>query len=114
LVLPVLLILVFGTLEVCQRLILRESAAVAAYEAARRAARRNVSAADAIERGESILQGRGISNGVIALDPASLSEVPTGGEFEVRVTVPVENNTTVHYVLPLAGEITVVATMLRE
>lgn len=109
-----MLILIFGTLEVCQRLILRETAAVAAYETARLAARRNVSAERAIERGQSVLEGRRISGGGVDLTPDDLTGIPTGSELEVTVTVPVVSNTTVSYVLPLAGEITVVATMLRE
>lgn len=114
LVLPVLLILIFGTLEICQRLLLRESAAVAAYETARLAARRHATAEEAISRGLSILEGRGIDGGSVQLSPTSLVNASTGEELQVTVAIPIEDNTPVSYVLPAVGTITVAATMLRE
>jgi len=113
-VLPILMIVVFGTLEVCERMMLRQSATVAAYESVRLAARRTVTADRSINRGLSILEGRNIENAQIRLRPASLQNVASGEEIRVEALVPVRGNTAISYVLPNSGVIRVFATMLRE
>lgn len=113
-ILPVLLLLIFGTLEICQRLILRQAAVVTAYESARLAARRSSSADQVVARGEAIMTSRRVTGGRVELVPANLTGVPTGTELEVIVTIPVDGNTAISYVLPGTDEISVIATMLRE
>ena len=113
-VLPVLLAIVFGTLEITQRLMLRQSATVAVYETARLAARRAVSSDRAIARGEALLADRGITGGRIVLVPQDLQSVTTGEEIRVVVVVPVGSNTPINYVLPNSGEIRTSSTMIRE
>lgn len=114
LMLPLMLLVVFGSLEVCQRLMLRQTATVAAYETARLAARRGASANRALDRGQSILAGRQVVNGLITINPADMSQVATGDPLLITVTVPIAGNTNIHYVLPNTGSVTVSATMLRE
>ncbi len=114
LVLPVMMIIVFGTLEVCQRMLLRQTAAVAAYETARLAARRTTTIPQALARGQSILTDRNVVGGVIEINPTPLATLATGGELQVTVRIPVSGNTTVNYVLPTTGEVAIVTTMLRE
>lgn len=114
LVLPVLFILIFGTLEVCLRLNLRESVVVAAYETARLASRRHGTADDAVARGLTLLEERGVRDGTIQIDPSSLVDMATADEIRVTATVPVAGNTSVSFVLPTSGDITVHATMLKE
>ncbi len=114
LVLPVMLIIVFGTLEICQRLMIRQTAAVAAYETARLAARRTTTMAQARARGEQIMTDRRINGGVVDITPNQLALLPAGSEVQVTVRIPVSGNTTVNYLLPTTGEVRIVTTMLRE
>ena len=116
LTLPVLLMVTFGTLEVCNRMFLRQTAAVAAYEGARLAARRTVSQAQVEARCLSLLQGRRIVGGQVVISPAgdALTSLPTGGQLTVRVTIPIARNTPVSYVLSTTGSISSTAVMLRE
>jgi Flp pilus assembly protein TadG len=114
LVLPVMLIIVFGTLEICQRLMIRQTAAVAAYETARLAARRTSTVIQAKARGEQIMTDRRIIGGEVEITPNQLALLPTGSEVQVTVRIPVAGNTTVNYLLPTTGEIRIVTTMLRE
>lgn len=113
-ILPVLFVMVFGTLEVCQRLLLKQAATVAAYETARSAARRTISTEQARERGISILEGRSIVNGTVIFQPGEIDQLAAGESFRVIVRVPNNGNTPVNYVLPTGGRIQVVAHMLRE
>jgi hypothetical protein len=113
-ILPVLFTLVFGTLEICQRLMLKQTATVAAYETARSAARRTVTTSQARSRGSTILQGRNIAGGTIRFIPAQIDQLAAGQSFEVRVRIPISANSPLNYVLPEAGQIQVSAYMLRE
>lgn len=114
--LPVLLMVTFGTLEVCNRLFLRQTAAVAAYEGARLAARRTITQDQVQTRCMSLLQGRRIVNGQVAITPSGngLTTLPTGGQLTVRVTIPISGNTPVSYVFSPSGSIGATAVMLRE
>lgn len=113
-VLPILMIMVFGTLEICERLLLRQSAAVAAYETARMSARRTMTAERATARGLEILESRRINGGTININPSDLSEISTGEQIRVTVLVPINNNTLMKYVLPSSGNVRVRAFMVRE
>jgi len=114
--LPVLLTVTFGSLEICNRLFLRQTAAVAAYESARLAARRTVSVAQVQQRGMALLTGRRITGGQVIVTPAGngLTTLPTGGELRVEVIIPTQGNTPVSYVLPVNGTVRATAVMLRE
>ncbi len=113
-VLPVMMLLVFGTLEICQRLMIRQTAAVAAYETARLAARRTTTVAQATARGQTLMAERGINGGSVQINPPMLATLPTGSELQVTVTIPVAGNTTVNYILPTTGQVVISTTMLRE
>jgi|GEM_PF-1328747 len=116
LLLPVLLTVTFGSLEVCNRLFLRQTASVAAYEAARLAARRAVSTAQVQARGLTLLEGRRIAGAQVIVTPGGggLATLPTGVELSVEVIIPVQGNTPVTYVFPSSGTIRATAFMLRE
>jgi Flp pilus assembly protein TadG len=114
LILPLILFVVLGSLELCQRLMLRQSACVAAYETARLAARRTSTRERAMERGTQILVGRRIVGGSLEITPENLGELQSGEELSVTVSVPIAGNTPITYALPVPGPIVVNATMLRE
>lgn len=113
-ILPVLLLIVFGTIELCTRLFIRQSAAVTAYEGARLAARRTVTSDRVLTRCQSLLAGRNIENAIVTIVPEDTSAVATGELIQVRVEVPWQGNTPSTFALPNAGSIVVTASMLRE
>ena len=113
-ILPILFTLIFGTLEICHRLLLKQTATVAAYETARSAARRTTNQEEARGRGIQIMEDRGIVGATITFRPAEIDELTVGEEFRVQVRVPLRNNTPVNYVLPVGGRLLVRSYMLRE
>jgi Flp pilus assembly protein TadG len=113
-VLPVLLILVFGTIEICQRIFLRQSMVIAAYEGARLAARRNSENSDVVARCSTLLQERRVAGAVVTVTPANLATLTTGTEVRVTITTPWSSNTPSRLVLRDQGTLTVQAVMLRE
>ena len=113
---PVLFTVAFGTLEVCNRMYLRQTASVAAYEGARLAARRTITQAQVEARCMDLLTGRRVVGGTVTITPGNngLATLPTGGQLQVEVTIPISGNTPVSYVLSSAGMIRSSAYMLRE
>ncbi len=113
-VLPVMLILVLGTIEVCQRIFLRQSAVIVAYEGARMAARSTSSNADVTARCQTMLTQRRVLGATVSITPSDLLSQPVGTQIRIRVEVPWASNSPTRFVLQDQGTITVDAFMLRE
>ena len=113
-VLPVMLILVLGTIEVCQRIFLRQSAVIVAYEGARLAARSTSSNTEVATRCQTMLIQRRVNGAVVTITPSDLLLQPPGTQIRVRVEVPWASNSPTRFVLQDQGTIAVDAYMLRE
>jgi hypothetical protein len=113
-VLPVMLIFILGTIEVCQRIFLRQSALLVAYEGARLSVRSTSSSQNVISRCNEMLKQRRISGGGVELSPSNILELNPGDRIRVRVTVPWDKNTPTRFVLKDQGILTVDVYMLRE
>ena len=109
-----MLILVLGTIEVCQRIFLRQSAVIVAYEAARLAARSTSSNLEVATRCETMLIQRRVNGAVVTVTPSDLLAQPPGTQVRVRVEVPWASNSPTRFVLQDQGTIAVDAYMLRE
>lgn len=112
--LPLLLAIVFGAIEITSRLFLRQTAAVTAFEGVRLAARRTVDSATVRSRCLQLLEDRRITGGQVIITPESTSEVPTGGLIEVQIVIPYSGNTLAPMAIPDEGSLQVTASMLRE
>ena len=113
-VLPVMLILILGTIEVCQRIFLRQSAVIVAYEGARSAVRSTCSNTEVATRCQSMLTQRNVKGAVVTVTPDDLLSQPPGTQIRVRVEVPWASNSPTRFVLQDQGTISVDAYMLRE
>ncbi len=113
-VLPVMLILVLGTIEVCQRIFLRQSAVIVAYEGARVAVRGTSSNADVTAQCQKMLLQRNVKGAQVTVTPSDLLSQLAGTRIQVRVTVPWASNSPTRFVLQDQGTISVDAYMLRE
>ena len=112
--LPIFLVLVFGTIESCQRIFLRQSAVIVAYEGARLAARGSSTNAEVVARCESLLTSRRVRNAVIEVTPSNFNSASPGTEVSVRISVPWSDNTPTKVVLKDQGSLVVNSVMLRE
>ena len=113
-VLPVMLILVLGTIEVCQRIFLRQSSLLVAYEGSRLAARSITSSQEVISRCNQMLTQRRIVGGSVQITPENLLALAPGEQFTIRVTVPWASNSPTRFVLKDQGTVSVEVHMLRE
>lgn len=96
--LPVLILLLLGTIECCSMIFLKQALSVAAYEAAHTALLPDATSADARRTGDAMLADRNVRSGTIQVLPGSLASVAEGAFFEVRVSAPTDANR----VLPLS------------
>ena len=118
-VLPVLMILVFGSIELCQRLYVKQSSLIAAYEGCRLATRQNSTTAEVITQVQTLLDQQGIDYQWVAVRNITqgvnnIDEVVTGEEIRVRVRVNWAPNVISRYVIEEQGHFTISAHMLRE
>lgn len=112
--LPVMIVVVFGTLEVCELLFTKQSLAVAAYESGRVAARRDGTAADAQTRFDQIMAARRVTGASLTITPADLSGVAVGEQIRLETTAPVSGNNSTNLVLSSLPDIVEIAVVVRE
>ncbi len=118
-ILPVFVIMIFGSLEVCQRLFTRQAVVIAAYESARTATRRNCNSDTVADKCRSLLEQSGIKGATVQVRDVArslnhLKLVETGDEIRVRIKVPWMPNSISRFVVRNQGEFEVNAVMLRE
>lgn len=105
LILPALLALTFGTMDICSLMFIRESAVLAAYEGARRGVGRGRTNNDVVERVTEFLDERGI-----AYDGANSVTISSPG-FDTAETL---ENVTVTVTLPSAGNLIIPSQLLGD
>ena len=96
--LPVLALLVFGSIEAASFIFLKQSLQVAAYEAAREAIKIGATETDASGRASAILDSRAIRDSSVRYPSGSLASIVRGQQVVVEVSAPTRTNS------PLAGQ----------
>jgi Flp pilus assembly protein TadG len=116
---PIVLLITFGTLDVCNTIFLKETVTVAAYEGARVGTKRLATRADAEAMVRTILTARGVvekraNDFEIIVSPSNFSSLKALDPITVWVNVPV--NGYVPFVRDVMGLRRVGATlrMVRE
>lgn len=96
--LPVLVLLVFGSIEAASFVFLKQSLQVAAYEGVREAVRSGQTASVATTRAQNILDSRQVRNASIRFAGISPNDAVRGQQVVVEVSAPTATNS------PLAGQ----------
>lgn len=86
--LPLLFVLVFGSIELANGIFLRQSLTVAAYEGARSATKPGGTSVHAEQRIRDVLESRGLDGETIAITPAVTGETARGTMVTVTVSIP--------------------------
>ena len=90
--LPLLLVLIFGSIEACTMIFLKQSLTIAAYEGVRVAISSGATNTDAETAANQILTERGVNGGAVTSAPAVISTVPVGQYITITVTAPCNLN----------------------
>jgi Flp pilus assembly protein TadG len=114
LALPVMVTIVFGTLELCELMFLKQSLSVASYEAGRLAARPGVTSQVVRDRFTQIMAARRVRSSRITITPADLTLANRGDTIRIDVAAPVAGNSSTNLVLRTVPDVTESAFMVRE
>lgn len=86
--LPLIVLLVFASLEGANMLFLRQAVVQSAYETAKSVAKTNGVQSRAVTLGEQVLSSRGVVTPTIVFDPSNVQALAPGTPFTVSVSVP--------------------------
>lgn len=89
---PVVILLMFGTLEVCSGIFLNESLKIVAYEGARVGVRRGATFEMVQARCEEILSARNVTGGEISIAPSDFDTLSALEPISVTVEAPYSGN----------------------
>jgi Flp pilus assembly protein TadG len=112
--LPVLVLIVLGSVEATSAIFIRQTLVVAAYEAAREAARRDGNSADSRQRAEAVMQKRNVRQATITLTPTDVGPVARGQDIKVNITASMKANSPFFGKILPDRTVTVSTTMVRE
>jgi hypothetical protein len=105
--LPMLTLIVFGSIQACNLIYLKHGAVTAAYEGTLELAKRNATSASIIARAQQVLDARGVSSAQIRITPGSeVNGTLPGTQFVVEVTAPVRQNMSLSGFFPLPRNVT--------
>lgn len=92
--LPLLVTLVFGSIQACNLFYLRHALTIAAYEGSLAVSKPDATTAAFQSRVNNILDSLGIKEAQVTLSPSiELAEMPPGVEVSITVTAPTGINT---------------------
>jgi len=86
--LPLLVLLIFGAIELANAVFLKQSLTVAAYEGGRAISRAGATEAQAEARVEEILEVRRVSEYQLSFSPEVTASTPRGTTLQITVSAP--------------------------
>jgi hypothetical protein len=90
--LPLLVLLVFASLEACSMIFLEHGLSIASYEGVRAGISYDSTNADVMTRCNEIIDQRSIEDANVATNPANVANVPRGQAITVTVSAPCDAN----------------------
>ena len=88
LTLPLLVLIVFGSIEIANGVFLKQSLTIAAYEGARTLSKTGVTSAQGEARVDEVLTERSIADYDVSITPTVTANTPRGTELTVTVSAP--------------------------
>ena len=90
--LPVIVVIIFGSIEACTMIFLQQSLSAAAYEGARVAARSKATNAEVDLRIEEVLSARQVDNYAVTRDPADIESASPGSYITIEASAACDDN----------------------
>jgi Flp pilus assembly protein TadG len=106
--LPVLTLIVFGSIQACNLIYLKHGCVTAAYEGSLELAKSNATSSSIVSRAQQVLTARGIRSTQIRLLPAGTEAATAarGAIFTLEVTADVRPNMTLSGFFPMPANVT--------
>ena len=112
--LPVIVTIMFATLELCSGMFLRETLTVAAYEGCRVGIRRRATRQDIFDECNSVLAARGVTGATVTVTPDDFAGILALTPITVTVSAPTNDNSMFVYNLMSGRNPAATVTMVRE
>jgi Flp pilus assembly protein TadG len=90
--LPLIVMLVLGSIEACSMIFLNHSLSIASYEGVRVAINFDATTQEVEDRCESLIDARNVSGGLVSISPSNVATVPRGQQIAVTVSAPCDAN----------------------
>ena len=112
--LPVILLIVFGSIEASSMLFLRQALVQASYEGVKTAVKQNGNRERAIEAATAVLDGRSLENFTVEIEPSNVVDLDRGVPVTITVTAPGNENSLFPFGPFLDQNVVAQATMVKE
>lgn len=112
--LPILVLLIMGTIEACSMIYLKQTLSVAAYEGARATLRSDAVTANVTTACNQILTPRGVNGATVTVTPTDFDTQPVQTWITVTVSAPGSSNSAIHGWFYDTVDVTGTATMMKE
>lgn len=112
--LPIIVLLVLGTIEACSMIFLKQTLAIAAYEGVRTAIIPGKTKADVEAACNQILKERGVDGGTVTVTPTNFDALDPGQYVDVTVSAPCNANSIVRNKFYKGKTLTANASMMIE
>lgn len=111
---PVIVLIVFGTIEAASMMFLRQALVQASYESIKIAARNEGSQLAAVNAAEQVAQGRRIQGLQITFEPSNTENAPRGTMLRVLVSAPADSNSLIPFGIFKDRRVSADAVMIKE
>ncbi|MEM7454156.1 MAG: TadE/TadG family type IV pilus assembly protein [Planctomycetota bacterium] len=95
--LPVVVLIVFGSIEAASMLFLRQTMIQSSYEAAKVAILAEGTTQDALAAGLAVADGRNLEDVQITFDPTNIESVPPGDLITITASAPGDSNSLIPF-----------------
>lgn len=112
--LPVIVVIVFASIEACSMIFLKQALQITAYESVRVAIAMSGTSDAAVARGNEMLTQRNVKQGSVKLAPADVQHLAPGQKVTVTATAPIGANRVVSSWFFSSGDLSATCVMLRE
>ncbi len=111
---PVLMVVVFGTIEAASMIFLKQTLVQASYESAKVLARRDGTEVGAIRVANEVANGRRIDSLDIRFEPSNIQSVPRGTFIRVTTSAPANANSLTGFSFAGNRRVSAFAVMVKE
>ncbi len=112
--LPLIMVLLLGTLEASTMIFLKQTLSIAAYEGARTAITSNATVTDVEGACNRILTQRSVADSSIAVTPSPLASQSVQSWITVTVSAPASSNSVIQGLFYSSHTVSAQATMMKE
>ena len=114
LVLPLLLLILFATIETCSMIHLQQALKVAAYEGARVALINGTNEGNVQAAAQQVLKDRRVGGGSVNIEPSNYGAAASGTMIQVTVAAPAKGNILVGALFYGGRTLTTKVEMMKE